>query len=200
MNTYGILELKNQVCHSSQTKITNYFCLHTISFNIVTTRKFSKDCVIMEVQPLQLGTYYQSWLQAYFKTLCLLRSSTTVLLNLNAQDYKCLSFFRFQNIFVEFNVKYGKVENLNANNKRFLSAQRFKFWIRCPKCMINQISCIKSRVIFTEKILTNITTTKSQICLMGSWLIFTVNLTVFRRNKETDFRLIGEELFPGWLI
>lgn len=81
-----------------------------------------------------------------------------------------------------------------------MSAQRFKFWIRCPKCMINQISCIKSRVILTEKILTNITTTKSQICLMGSWLIFTVNLNVFRRNKETDFRLIGEELFPGWLI
>lgn len=73
-----------------------------------------------------------------------------------------------------------------------LSAQRFKFWVRCPKCMINQISCIKSRVILTEKILTNITTTKSQIFLKGSWLIFTVNLTVFRRNKKTGLRLIRE--------
>lgn len=66
--------------------------------------------------------------------------------------------------------------------------------------MINQISCIKSRVILTEKILINITTTKSQICLMDSWLIFTVNLTVFRRNKEINLRLIHEELFPEWLI
>lgn len=94
MNTQGILELKKKSkCAIREKNVTmNYFGLHTISFNIVTTRKFSKDCVLWKCSLCSWAFITNHGCKPIFK-LFASWGLVQLSINLNALDYKCLSFF-----------------------------------------------------------------------------------------------------------